>query len=325
MDPQAYKLSMGLESLRVIHQLKQSGNAAGIAATGDSVFFLDSCQRRLWVDFSSAALPESSEREVFYGVDAYAFLLSVASGLESQVIGETDIFGQLKEAWKLQSLQMSASFKKELSPWMQRLFEDTKEIRSRFLQNLGGSSYGSLLRKLLKDHHSLAEDPTLLIGAGQLAHSVAPYLLDHELLISNRTPARAGELAFELQEQNPAAKIRALESFDEELKALTRAAQVVVCVPLDREQDAERIQALANSKAHIVHLGMRAGETSDWTTLPGLHSLDELFELEKSVTAIRSVQVERARSACREKSILRSLGGGSTSISHGWEDLAAFG
>ncbi len=295
---------------------------ADVSDVGDSTFFLDSCQRRLWVQFADSNIANA---QVYEGFEAYAFLISVAAGLESQVVGETDIFGQIKEAWKRQSPQMSEGFRKNLSPWMQRLFEDTKEIRSRFLQNLGGSSYGSLLRKLLKDHKSLQQDPTLLIGAGQLALSVAPYLLDHELLISNRTPERANELAFDLQEQNPVARIRVLESFEEELKALPHAAQVIVCIPLDPVADARRIRALADSRAHIVHLGMRAGEKSEWSQLAGLHSLDEIFEIEKSVTAIRSVQVERARNACREKALLRSLGGGSVSISHGWEDLAAFG
>jgi glutamyl-tRNA reductase len=263
--------------------------------------------------------------EIYHGSDAYAFLLSVATGLESQVVGETDIFGQLKEAWKQQSARLSTAARKDLSAWFQRLFEDTKEIRSQYLQNLGGSSYGSLLRKLLKDHHSLATGPTLLIGAGQLATSVAPYLLDHELLISNRTPEHAHKLAFDLQEQNRQAKIRVLGSFEEELAALPGAAQVIVCVPLDGERDLIRVQRLRESQAHVVHLGVRAAEAHAWTKLAGFHCLDELFEIEKSISAFRSIQVERARIACRQKAVLRSLGGGSASIAHGWEYLAAFG
>jgi glutamyl-tRNA reductase len=314
---------MRLDSLRIVHLLKEGSSASPYEA--DRAFVLDSCQRKLWVGIDSKRDLPSAPYEIFRGIDAYAFLLSVATGLESQVVGETDIFGQIKEAWKQQSEILPTEFKKELSPWIQRLFEDTKEIRSLYLQNIGGSSYGSLLRKLLKDHQSLAKGPTLLIGAGQLAHSVAPYLMDHELLISNRTPLRAQELAFELQEQNTSARVRALVSQDEELSALSNAAQVIVCVPLDPQRDARRIAALGDSRAHIVHLGMRASETSAWTSMPGFHSLDEIFQIEKSVTAIRSIQVEKARSACREKSMLRALGGGSTSISHGWEDLAAFG
>lgn len=315
-----------MKSLRVVHLLK-SGSSTPEYRSARPAFVLDSCQRKLWVEMLGAQDHASSPGPaftVFTGIQAYAFLLSVATGLESQIVGETDIFGQIKEAWKQQLPRLDADLKKSVSPWMQRLFEDTKEIRSLYLQNLGGSSYGSLLRKLLKDHQSLAKGPTLLIGAGQLAHSVAPYLLEHELVISNRSPEKAFSLQSELLAQNPGTRVRMTEGFEDELAELARAAQVIVCVPLDPSRDEARIQVLSASTAHVVHLGIRAGEKSDWTSVPGLHSLDEIFQIEKSINAIRSVQVDKARLACHEKATLRALGGGSVSIAHGWEDLAAF-
>jgi hypothetical protein len=317
---------MTLGSLRVIHLLKEGGVAQAIEAPG--AFVLDSCQRYLWIDaieMPSQVAEQNPAVEVYVGIEAYAFLLSVSTGLASQVIGETDIFGQLKEAWKTQARKIDPKLKKDLSPWMQRLFEDTKEIRSQYLQNLGGSSYGSLLRKLLKDHESLERSPTLLIGAGQLARSVAPYLLDHELLISNRTTERAHELALDLQQQNPSARIRVLETFEEELAAIGNAAQVIVCVPLDSKRDQVRVEHLHRSSSHVVHLGARALEATSWNKLSAFHSLDELFQIEKSISAIRFLQVKKAVVACREKAMLRFLGGASSSIAHGWEDLAAFG
>jgi hypothetical protein len=75
----------------------------------------------------------------------------------------------------------------------------------------------------------------------------------------------------------------------------------------------------------VVHLGARALEATLWNKLSSFHSLDELFQIEKSITAIRSLQVQKAVAACHEKAVLRSLGGASSSIMHGWEDLAAFG
>jgi glutamyl-tRNA reductase len=272
-------------------------------------------------DFSDLA-PAMS---VYHGIEAYTYLLSVATGLASQVVGETDIFGQFKEAWKNQEKTLAPELKKELSPWMQRLFEDTKEVRSLYLQNVGGSSYGSLVRKLLRDYQALDRGPTLLVGAGQLAQSVAPYLMDHQLMIANRTVEKARELSQELLSLEPTANIRVLNSFEEELQALPQAAQVIICVPADSESDQKRIEALAQSGAQVVHLGARAGECAQWFNLKGFHSLDEIFEIEKSLSSLRSLQVERAKNACHQKARLRALGGGSTSISHGWEDLAAFG
>lgn len=325
---------MQVESLRVIQIVKGAGqHDVSIDDLRNLNFWetsrefvLDSCQRRLWVGLGEPAFPiPSSSIEQYQGIDAYAFLLSVTTGLASQVVGETDIFGQFKEAWKSQEINLSTEFRKGLSPWIQRLFEDTKEIRSLYLQNVGGSSYGSLLRKLLRDHQALIQGPTLLIGAGQLACSVAPYLMDHELIISNRNKERAERLAAELRVLDPTAKIRVLVDGEEELEVLSRAAQVIVCVPIESDRDQKRIEALAASQAQVVHLGAREGECQNWAVLPEFHSLDDIFKIEKSQSSLRSLQVERAKNACEQKARLRALGGGSTSIAHGWEDLAVFG
>jgi len=325
-------------SLRVIHLLKEAAVSTGAPSyrsAPENALFLDSCQRWLWIERvprSELENPRSGlPGEVFYGSDAYAFLLLVATGLESQILGETDIFGQLKQAWTKQKDLLNPALKKDLSAWMRRLFEDTKEIRSRYLQNIGGSSYGSLIRKLLKDNGSLSVGPTLLIGAGQLARSVAPYLLDHELWIFNRTPGRAQKLALDLVEENPSARIRALgRSNDEELSAISLAAQLVICVPGDPARDRLRLQALreAGCRAQVVHMGIRGvGEASAgaWAEYGRFFSLENLFQIDRSLSAVRSLQVQRARAACREKAILRELDGGPASIAHGWEDLAAFG
>jgi glutamyl-tRNA reductase len=305
---------------------------AAFSARFEGTFHVDSCQRWIWLDASSVEGEGKSSdlgdfalngAEVFAGADAYQFLLQVATGLESQVIGETDIFGQLKEAWKVYSKNASL-LASELAPWMQKLFEDTKEMRTQYLQNLGGSSYGSLLRKLLREKKSVA-GPSLLIGAGALAEGIAPYL-DTELFISNRNQERAEALAALLRKQNPEARIRVLSCFEEEQEAMKTVARVIVAIPVKvppNGMDAKRITYLqTRSDIHVIHLGARSGESKEWDALPFFDSLDSLFEIEKTLSRTRSVQVERARVACRERSKLRALGG--SFVAHGWEDLAVF-
>jgi glutamyl-tRNA reductase len=332
---------MFLGSLRVIH-LAKSGVAvkppAAFSTRFEGTFHVDSCQRWIWVDSIEGETADLGDfalngAEVFAGADAYQFLLQVATGLESQVIGETDIFGQLKEAWKVYAKNaasgeaqsaLASLLAPQLAPWMQKLFGDTKEMRTQYLQNLGGSSYGSLLRKLLREKKSVA-GPSLLIGAGALAEGVAPYL-DTELLISNRNQERAEALAALLRKQNPEARVRVLTSFEEELEAMKTVARVIVAIPVKVPpigMDAKRIAYLqTRSDIHVVHLGARSGESKEWDALPFFDSLDSLFEIEKTLSRTRSVQVERARVACRERSKLRALGG--AFVAHGWEDLAIF-
>jgi glutamyl-tRNA reductase len=327
---------MRLQGLRLVH-LPKLAKSAKTADLPES-FCLDSCQRTLWVDFESKRC-EIAGSETYFGADAYQFLLRVASGLESQVVGETDIFGQLKEAWK--NAKVPVSLRVELSPWIQKIFEDTKEIRTQYLQNLGGSSYGSLLRKLLREKRvSRSAGPCLLIGAGQLAESLAPYLLQdplhpelaQDLWISNRNPEKAQALAALLKKQNPTASIRVLKNAEEELAALPEATCVVLAIPVEippSGMDEKRIAILKHRPGvAVIHLGARAGESSHWEALSGgplsgsFDSLDSLFEIEKSLSRARSVQIERARAACRERAKLRALGG--SFVAHGWEDLAVF-
>src|SRR6202035_5572329 len=179
--------------------------------------------------------PDDGALESFEGADAYAFLLRFAAGLESKLVAETEIFGQIKTAWREFS-DRGSPLSGQLSPWIQLLFQDAKEIRSQHLSRLGSASYGSQVRRLLGDEATAG--PTLLVGAGQLAQSVAPWLTGSELWIWNRTRARARELAMELAKRTPARPIRVVEDGSEaELAAWRGAASVVICVPPEAQAD----------------------------------------------------------------------------------------
>jgi len=314
---------MQLKSLRVLHlrknKLKDSAASTALAHVGpvQGSFFLDSCQRYVWVcsddlfsqSVALAQVSAFSECEVLKGQDAYLFLLRVACGLESEIQGETDIFGQLKTAWKANERNAEPG----LGSWMQRVFEDTKEIRSRYLQNLGGASYGTLVRKILKD--TLVEGPILIAGAGQIARSVAPFLLEQEIWITNRSAENLEEFARELESQG--GRVRRITPA-EEAEAWTRAAHVVVCVP----RDASRV-ATESVRGAVVHLGASRSELGAWTHLPRLFALDDLFRIQKSLGEVRSTHIAQAARACEERVKLRDLGA-SITIAHGWEDLAIF-
>ena len=323
-DKRPILMGMRLQDLRVIHLPKGSG-AEGVLPVPleglSGAFHLDSCQRRLWVlPDPQAALPLAGFFETFSGEAAYDFLLRVACGLESQVIGETDIFGQVKEAWSA-FLEAGSPQSELLDPWMQKLFGDTKEIRSRHLQSAGGATYGSLVRRLLPERLS---GPVLLIGAGQLARSISPYLAEFGIHALNRSAGRLEGLLQELREKHPGSDARALAPA-EEAQAWRRAGAVVLCVPMDLEGDSARrgYAAALGGDTPVLHLGGFAAESGPWASIPGVRFLDELFSLEKSQGDLRRAQARRAAQACSERAKLRGLGG-SVSTPHGWEDLAVF-
>jgi hypothetical protein len=346
---------MKLSDLHVLH-LK--GTAAGFCP-GERAMVLEqgiawvisTCQRTVVAVAGNAArdnlqrrCPVLAEAQCLNGPEAYAFLLRFACGLESRMLGETEIFGQVKEAWKLFSANPGLQ-SRQLDGIVQMMFQDVKDIRAQQLSGLGSSSYGSQVRRLLGEP---TPGPTLLVGAGQLGQAVAPWIpvdggADGALLIWNRSPAKAHELAALVRERYPDRRVEVLEGEAAELEAWERAGDVIVCVPVDAARDAQRIARRAAGAAarggregRIVHLGLgeqglgeqgpdgrhTAGNAA-WSDVPGLTSLVALFDMLRAQDEQRRTQVLRARRACAEKAVLRSLGNSATQP-HGWEDLAAF-
>lgn len=309
---------------------------APVAISGQDAFLIDTCQRRVAIVAGSAArsavgceFPADGALESFSGSEAYAFLLRFACGLESKLVAETEIFGQIKQAWHTFS-QRGSGLARQLSPWVQLLFQDAKVIRAQYLGHLGSASYGSQVRRLLGEQPARA--PTLLIGAGHLAQSVAPWLTGSELWLYNRTAERAHELSREVAKRSPERPIRVLEGgLEAELAAWRQARHVVVCIPGDPAVDPVRVAArrayLAAAGAEgpgcVIHLGLGAAPPVPWSELPGVVSLGSLFDMLRSHSQQRARALQRAQHACLEKAVLRSLGA-SSSHPHSWEDLAAF-
>jgi len=315
---------MDLRLLNILHS-----RVAPAAATPG--FEIRTCQRSVVIlngfealAAARAQFPDDGSLEQFEGAAAYAFLLRICCGLESKLVAETEIFGQIKQAWRDFS-SGGSRLAQQLSPWMQHLFCDAKEIRAHYLGSLGSASYGSQVRRLLGE--DAAAGPTLLIGAGQLAQAVAPWLTGSELWLSNRTAARARELARELGKRSPERPVRVLEDGVEgELAGWRGARQIVICVPPEAESDRLRIAAWrerTGSGGRIIHLGAGAEATAPWKDLPEFVSLGALFDMLQAHSDVRRRQIERARAACREKALLRGLGA-NASHPHSWEDLAAF-
>jgi glutamyl-tRNA reductase len=301
------------------------------SSSGSDLFIIDTCQRRVAIGSGPVALkvakqefPADGAIETFEGADAYTFLLRFACGLESKLVAETEIFGQIKQAWREFS-ERGSPLARQLSPWIQLLFQDAKAVRAQYLAKLGSASYGSQVRRLLGEDAKAGT--TLLIGAGQLAQSVAPWLTGSELWLWNRTSERAAELSRELAKRDPKRPVRVIDGGHEaELAAWRSARNVIICIPAETSLDNARVAAWAERSdrgGRVVHLGLGVDGSAPWNALPELVSLGALFEMLQTQSELRRRQIERARRACLEKALLRSLGANS-SHPHSWEDLAAF-
>src|SRR6478672_6053498 len=131
--------------------------------------------------------------------DAVRHLLRVAPGLDSLVLGETEITGQIKNAYEI--ARNAGLTGRVLNRLFQRAFQVTKEIRSRTGIGRGAVSIKSaaveLVEKTLGD---LSRQSIMVIGAGQMAECCVRSLVKKgasSILIANRSLDRAIDLAIQ--------------------------------------------------------------------------------------------------------------------------------
>ncbi len=121
-------------------------------------------------DFVQSGSPQAAGIEFFAGEQAYQFLLELISGLKSEVIGETEVFGQFKSFLSLLEKQDTLAWY-HFKALARALVIDCKTLREKFLTNLGQQSYGSLVRRHLGEH-----DNVLVLGGGILTKDILPWL-----------------------------------------------------------------------------------------------------------------------------------------------------
>jgi len=126
-------------------------------------------------------------------------LFKVACGLDSMVLGETEILGQLKDAYQLAHAHKHTGAK--LNKAFQRAFNVAKHIRTNTNIQRGSVSVASVAVELAeKIFSSLPERQTLVIGAGDTSEKVARALFSRgvkNIIVASRTFEKAELLAKE--------------------------------------------------------------------------------------------------------------------------------
>ena len=124
-------------------------------------------------------------------------LFKVASGLDSMVLGETEILGQLKKAYDL-SLRHKFSGGR-LNKAFQKAFNVAKQIRTDTNIQRGSVSVGSVAVELAEKIFTQINDAqVMVIGAGDTSEKTARSLLSRgakSILVANRSFDHAQELA----------------------------------------------------------------------------------------------------------------------------------
>jgi glutamyl-tRNA reductase len=189
----------------------------------------------------------SSHAYVYEDLEAARHLFRVAAGLDSMVLGETEITGQVKQAYELaRGAQLTGGM---LNRVFQTTFQVVKEIRTRTRIGRGATSVGGVVVQLAERifAHDLSKQSVMIIGAGQMGEACVRHLAKkgpRSILVSNRAFARAVQLAGEFGG-------RAVR-FEDRLSAMTDADIVVVSTacpkPWLQHAEVESVMALRRNR-----------------------------------------------------------------------------
>lgn len=134
---------------------------------------------------------------VHYDDSAVRHLFQVAAGLDSAVVGEAEILGQVKTAWQLARVEGTA--RSLLNPLFRQALEVGKRARtetgiSRHVASASAAAVAMAATRV----GNLAERSALVLGAGEMGEGMVVALAGagvSDLRIANRTPGRAQDLA----------------------------------------------------------------------------------------------------------------------------------
>lgn len=235
--------------------------------------------------------------------EAALHLLAVACGLESMVLGEPEILGQVKQAAHLaDAVGASGTLLKRL---LRSALNAGSRARAETAIGQGAVSLGYTVIEIANNIFTELEDVRVLVaGAGDTARMVARNLLDRNirrLTVVNRTPERAEALRDEFPDL-------LIQPFEKRVAEAGRADVVVVATgasePIFTRADLQRaMEARPTRKLLVVDLGVPRNVDPQAAQLENvfLHSLDSLEGLIERNLKRRRLEVPRVEEVVREE------------------------
>jgi len=230
------------------------------------------------------------------GQQAVEHIFSVGAGLDSQILGDYEIVGQMKLALK---------FSKEremIGPFIERLFntvlQSSKAIKNKTQLSGGTVSVAFAAIQFLKEHLSAIPDKKiLLLGTGKIGKNTCKNLVDYlnttNITIINRTEEKAVELAMQLELQS--APYSALPE-------QTQLADIIIVATNAEEPVIKKADLVYSSPKILIDLSIpnnieaSAGELDHIL----LANVDELSRINDATLQKRQAEVPKAMAIIKE-------------------------
>jgi len=237
----------------------------------------------------------SSENLYFLdGHDAMVHMCKVASGIDSQVLGEQEIFGQFKNA--LHIARQNKFLKRNLLILSNKVIEISKFVRTKTGIGLNPLSVSGLALKLLKNiFEEPSEQNVLILGAGSLAKNVIDNLFDsgiNKIKSINRTKKR-----IEIK-NNFKILSSTLDSLHDEIKLSdVIIASATTEVPIIGKGAVENaLTARKNKPMLLIDLGVPRNIEEEIKSIEQvyLYSIDDIEKITQENYGQRTIEAEKA-------------------------------
>ena len=250
-----------------------------------------------WMGSRAGADRPLIERHLYilrYG-DVVKHLFRVASGLDSMIIGEPQIGGQVKSAFH------SAQELGTLDSLLQQVFEQTMRVAKRIRTETGIGEHAvsipyaavELAKKIFGDLTGLR---VLLLGAGDMGELTAEHLHKqnvHQVFVANRSYDRAVELAARFE--GAAVQFDAIEQHlatcDIVIASTAAPHYVIEAAQIERALDARRMRAL-----FLIDLAVPRNIDPAITSVDGayLYNVDDLQNVADANLELRQAKAQNA-------------------------------
>jgi glutamyl-tRNA reductase len=241
---------------------------------------------------------------------AYRLLLEILCGLQSPMIGETQVVAQFKGF--LAGLPQEHAWIRRTG---QRLLADARQVRTAHLHGLGSRSYGRAVRRCIGP----SETP-VLIGTGKLAAEILAFVAEAGRTVHQwgRAPLERISAPFRNVQTLPGVSYRTLESLDS-FPGTDAPAVIVIAAPAPSSTVA-RAAAAYRGLSRVVDL--RAEAEADPLVVPvSTITLRDLFTLMDDANRFLLTQIEAARAEIADRS--RRYEQRDEVRPFGWDDLCA--
>jgi len=291
------------EALQDMARLREMREVALLSTCNRMELYLNTTSENVDFLFDWLAENKSLSREdlqechyIYQGEQAIAHMMKVACGLDSMILGEPQILGQLKDACSI--ARSAGTISTLLDRWFQQAFVAAKQVRTE--TDIGASAVSvayaavSLAKRLFGKLDNMT---TLYIGAGETIELVARHfneIADLNMIVANRTRERADQLA----KQYSATSIALTE-----IPAYLHKADIVVSstaspLPILGKGLVEKaIQARKHRPIFMIDLAVPRDIEVEVDELPDiyLYDVDDLQDVIKENIKVREQAAEQAK------------------------------